>query len=329
VLKVVFKTAVFALGLMSLVNARAENGGPSVELAMKGDVVVTSHDARLDELASVNGGDQALCARLSALQIRIDSLPGQIERITRDDIQALIALRLPELSGHVVWSGADSASRVHLRGRPVDVKEFTSRAQAALEEWLRSRFSEFAAEPVKSGYDTSVEQTVDETVSIRPFKGPVSSRSAVWVDIGREGQPAQRSFPIWFSVVAHSQVPVAAHDIPAGSRLASGQIANVDANVANIGNRPLVGETDIDTAIAIAPVRQGEILTRDRFRNATPVEAGDEVRLQVRAGTLVVEAHGIALESGANGQRVHVRNAGSGEVLVAAVTGHDIVEVSP
>ena len=151
----------------------------------------------------------------------------------------------------------------------------------------------------------------------------------MWVDIGRAGHSLHRSFPIWFVVEAHAQVPIAASNIPAGSRLAAAQIATADADIAGIGNSPLIGEKDIAGAVALAPLRQGEILTRDRFRTATPVEAGDEVRLRVRAGTLTVEAHGIALESGSNGQHVRVRNAGSGEVLVAAVAGHDVVEVLP
>jgi len=53
------------------------------------------------------------------------------------------------------------------------------------------------------------------------------------------------------------------------------------------------------------------------------------VQLQLQAGELSVTGQGVALESGAAGERIRVRNISSQAVLEAEVAGPGVVRVMP
>ena len=72
---------------------------------------------------------------------------------------------------------------------------------------------------------------------------------------------------------------------------------------------------------------QGEALTLNSVTDAPIIERGKSVTIVVRSGGLVVRAKGEALESGALGDAIKVRNTTSKTVLTAVVMAEDTVEV--
>jgi len=301
----------------------------SLVLALRADVSSDAALVRLGELLDFSGGDAGLQQRVAAVELQLDCLPGQTERITRDDVAALIALRVPEAADALRWSGKSSFARIHLKGQPVDLVELTRRSQAELEAWLAPRFDQYQVEPVAAPEAVAPAMARDEVATIRPFAGEALSRTPIWVELGRPGESSRRAFPIWFAVQSWTKVPVAAHDISTGARLTPDEVTSAVVDIAALGARLLLADGDMAGSIATGPIRKGEALTRDRFRQARQVTAGDEVRLRVQSGALRVEVRGVALESGNAGQRVRVRNSGSGEVVAANVAGPGVVEVTP
>jgi flagella basal body P-ring formation protein FlgA len=61
----------------------------------------------------------------------------------------------------------------------------------------------------------------------------------------------------------------------------------------------------------------------------TQISRGDPVRLQLQVGGLSVVGQGVALESGAAGERIRVRNVSSQAVLEGEVVQSGIVRVIP
>jgi flagella basal body P-ring formation protein FlgA len=61
----------------------------------------------------------------------------------------------------------------------------------------------------------------------------------------------------------------------------------------------------------------------------TQINRGDSVRLQLRVGALWLTGQGVALEPGAAGERIRVRNISSQAVLEAEVAGPGLVRVVP
>lgn len=61
----------------------------------------------------------------------------------------------------------------------------------------------------------------------------------------------------------------------------------------------------------------------------TQITRGDPVRMQLRVGGLSVTGQGVALESGAAGERIRVRNVTSQAVIEAEIVGPGVVRVVP
>ena len=73
---------------------------------------------------------------------------------------------------------------------------------------------------------------------------------------------------------------------------------------------------------------QGEAVPLDLLANVPIIERGKSVTIIVRSGGIMVKTKGEALESGALGQSIKVRNLSSKTVLTAVVMAKDTVEVS-
>jgi flagella basal body P-ring formation protein FlgA len=61
----------------------------------------------------------------------------------------------------------------------------------------------------------------------------------------------------------------------------------------------------------------------------TQINRGEPVRMQLQVGGLSLNGQGLALESGAAGERIRVRNLSSQAVLEAEVVGPGLVRVVP
>jgi len=72
---------------------------------------------------------------------------------------------------------------------------------------------------------------------------------------------------------------------------------------------------------------QGEPLPLNLVINTPIIERGKNVTILVRSGGFVVRARGEAMESGALGDTIRVRNVSSRTVVTAVVVTDDTVEV--
>jgi flagella basal body P-ring formation protein FlgA len=125
------------------------------------------------------------------------------------------------------------------------------------------------------------------------------------------------------------EVPVAVTRLPAGAipgpddvRMARVHVGSVRAEVAR------------DPAMVIGmqlklQLQAGVPIPLAGLMQPTQVTRGDPVRLQLQVGGLSVAGQGLALESGAAGERIRVRNISSQAVLEAEVVQPGLVRVIP
>jgi flagella basal body P-ring formation protein FlgA len=73
----------------------------------------------------------------------------------------------------------------------------------------------------------------------------------------------------------------------------------------------------------------GRPLTGADIRQPQLVRRGNMVLMHYRTANMVITAHGTARENGTSGDTVRVRNANSGKIVEAIVTGPDTVAVMP
>ena len=119
------------------------------------------------------------------------------------------------------------------------------------------------------------------------------------------------------------------------SRLIAGTVLGPDdVHMARIGSNTLRGEVlhTLDQALGLQLTRTippGQPLSPNDLVRPTMVRRGSLVRLRLESGGLSVTGQGVALESGATGERIKLQNPGSRTVLEGVVIGPGLVRVAP
>jgi flagella basal body P-ring formation protein FlgA len=124
-------------------------------------------------------------------------------------------------------------------------------------------------------------------------------------------------------------VPVAAASLPAGTILGSD-----DLHMGRVGSQAAHGEVvhTLEQAIGLQlthAIAAGQPLAPGDLTRPVMVRRGALVQLRLTTNGLSVTGRGVALESGAEGERVKVRNPGSKTELIGVVIGPDLVRVTP
>jgi flagella basal body P-ring formation protein FlgA len=119
------------------------------------------------------------------------------------------------------------------------------------------------------------------------------------------------------------------------TRLSAGTIAGADdVRMTRVHVAAVHTEVARDPAAVIGmqlkrQVQAGVPIPVSELMEPTRVSRGDPVRLQLQVGGLTVTGQGLALESGASGERIRVRNITSQAVLEAEVVAPGVVRVVP
>jgi flagella basal body P-ring formation protein FlgA len=125
------------------------------------------------------------------------------------------------------------------------------------------------------------------------------------------------------------ELPVAAHRLPAGS-----VIQPADLRLARLQANTVRGEVARQPAQAVGlslkrPAAAGQPLTLADLGQPLAVHKGGRVAMELLAPGLVLNGQGLALESGAPGDRITVLNPGSRAIMEAEIIGPDRVRVAP
>ncbi|MDN3921558.1 flagellar basal body P-ring formation chaperone FlgA [Roseateles violae] len=124
-----------------------------------------------------------------------------------------------------------------------------------------------------------------------------------------------------------AEVLVAATALPAGKALAEADLLRERRDLALLPD-PL---SDADAVVGMSPrssLRAGQALQKRQLAEAILVKRGERLRIVARNETIEVQAPGEALDNGALGAVIRVRNSNTGRVISARVTGAGLVEPS-
>jgi len=148
----------------------------------------------------------------------------------------------------------------------------------------------------------------EERVVLR-FEEPGGNRSIAYLEV-RWSQPAI----------------IAAHDLKRGATVALEDLL-LDVIALSRNSRYPSSPDEILGSVLNRDLRRAEALTIDDFKRLPLVERGTIVRLVYKAGGLIVETPGKALEDGFKGEGVKVRNERTKKVIVGVVAGDGFVLV--
>jgi len=122
-----------------------------------------------------------------------------------------------------------------------------------------------------------------------------------------------------------AMVAIAAAPVAANEALLDSQVTIERRDISNIAD-PISSPDEAVGQMSRRMLRPGDILRSGQLSSPVLVKRGDAVVMMARREGIEVSTAGEALDAGARGAVVRVRNAGSGQVVRMRVSGQGTVE---
>ena len=154
------------------------------------------------------------------------------------------------------------------------------------------------------------------------YSAPVQVKIAIAVN----GAPQMNLVTAW-RIRKYSFVLVAVRDIPSRTVLTPADVTLDRREVLRLDE--VISEAGYVAGLETKrPVTAGSVLTKSALGRPQAVKAGGNVIIVSRAGAVTVRATGQALQSGAVGDVIRVRNLSSGKSLLARIESETTVVVT-
>jgi flagella basal body P-ring formation protein FlgA len=162
---------------------------------------------------------------------------------------------------------------------------------------------------------------------LEPFMPP-GGRSLGNISVGVRCEGAKPwSLYVQASVEAMAPVVVTARPLGRGEVLTQADLATEETDLARLTGGYLIETREAVGLTLKRSVRAGQVLTPGLLQARLVVRRGERVVILAEAAGLEVRMEGEALEDGAEGQLIRVRNRGSKREVEAAVVAPGIVRV--
>lgn len=159
-----------------------------------------------------------------------------------------------------------------------------------------------------------------------PGNRPLGARASVAVHCPVPGGWTVR-VPV--RVKMFSNVLVTTRPLARGDGIGAGDVHAEERDVASLAYGYVAELGQIDGRSLARPLSAGTVLTPGMLAGRQAVRIGDSISMQADVEGVVIRVAGVAMGAGDTGSRLKVRNASSGKVLDAVVTGPGTVAVLP
>jgi flagella basal body P-ring formation protein FlgA len=296
--------AALLLACCALAPAALGAGKPQAAVVtLRAEAVVHGAEVSLGDVATIDGRDARRVRALERLEIgRLAAGRPQL-RISRQDLQRRVSRHAPGDMQALVWQGADTAV-VRTTAVPLDQQAVIDQAAARLRATQTADGRRVELRPLGAPAPSLVPAAgVSLLASMQP--GPhLRRRMRVDVDITVDGRRLQ-AVSVWFEVRTYAPGWVAGRGLPAGHIVQAGDVVQGEVEVAAMDA----------TAAAQSPVglrlrraaRPGQALDAPQLDAAPWVSRRQEVVLELRTASVLVESKGVALADGRKGEVIQAR----------------------
>lgn len=131
------------------------------------------------------------------------------------------------------------------------------------------------------------------------------------------------------SVKMFTNVLVTSRPLARGDGIGAADVHGEERDVAGLAYGYVAGLDQVEGRSLARPLSAGTVLTPGMLAGRQAVRTGDAVSMEASIEGVTIHAEGVALGAGDTGSRIKVRNASSGKVLDAVVSGPGTVAVLP
>ena len=151
-------------------------------------------------------------------------------------------------------------------------------------------------------------------ISSGPFRGPAVVRLEIRVDA-----VTQKVLTLTSDTRFYRDVLVTTRSIRRGSLLTEDMVELVERDVTNLRFGYFTDAAELHGMQARRPVGFGDILNEEHAELVPVVKRGDGVTMTALSHNMLISTVGVALQDGAIGAQIRVKNADSGKVILARV----------
>jgi flagella basal body P-ring formation protein FlgA len=300
------------------VGTRSNAGLPTAVVTFRSSAEVRGTGIRLADIALVEASDARLSTRLEAVEVGTAPLCGHTRTVSAE--YAKIRIRQVGVDvNRLLFRGSDlvAVSRPEQR---LAGAELVKAAQTAVESANPGATAEFTFAPrdLRVPVGTMALKTL-------PVRLAGENSGSVTVQVTVDGQPAA-AVPMSFRLLRRAPAVIAARDLPAGTVL-TGDDLRVEDRPELPGRLVLSDASQAVGQQSTVPIKGGAILTASQLKPAILIKRGTRVRLVCKGPTFVATATGEAMQDGAAGQTIRVRNLSSLRELPALVRDGETAEV--
>ncbi len=266
--------------------------------------------------------DQAL----PALKLCASPAFGKITELTRAQVHDLIAAAAPELAT-TNWNGA-ATIRISRRTREYSEAEMLAQLTATLQhDYVRDK----GELELSLTHPWSPPVVPDEPLTLKILELPTAGATPAFI-VRFELHTAQATLGAWQASVKAQvwrEVWVARSALPRGVPVADADIVRERRDVVNIQKAFANFEAGNDALATAAYVPANTPLLADEIRPKVVIHRGQVAEAQLEDGALSIRLKVVALEDGAPGQSIRLRNPASQHNLNGTVLDGLTIAIAP
>lgn len=285
-------------------------------------VTVTQPFVSLGDVADVSsrvaGNDDAIIA-LKKIRIAESPLPGAETTVTASTI--LDALRANGVNTDAVGYRFPRVISVQRAGRKVLQQEL----RAVIEEVLKQSDRDISLRALR--YDEDIAVTPgDIEMSASMFQTNKPGELGFSFEVESDKKTVQQ-FDVFATVEEWREIPVATRSIRRGSVIDVNDVRMARYNVSALPGDVALEPNSVYGLEASKNISFGEVFQKRKLSIPPVVEMGDIVTLVYRSAGIEATASGVAIESGAEGDEIRVRNDSSRKIVLGKVLEPGLIGV--
>lgn len=158
-----------------------------------------------------------------------------------------------------------------------------------------------------------------------PYKKPLGKTGSIAVMCQK---PHQWTLYIPVTVNVFKEVVVASHGIAKGQQLNPDNVRLQRENISNLKGQYFTNINEVNDLATKRSLRGNEIITLSKVKPQIVIHRGDEIILRAEMGPVSVEIKGEALENGARGQKIAIKNLKSKKIVEGQVIHKGLVKIN-
>lgn len=294
-----------------------------ITVVLPGEARVRGAELALGQLATIEGDDAELAARVSALAVGHAPAPGYTRTLQRWQLEERVRTDFPGAS--IAFRGS-GACRVILEVERVAGQAIQSAARTELAGVFGQREISIATETAVADVDVPLGAA---PARLRASIDRRELRGGAWqvpVQILVDGAPYQT---VWaaFQVELFDLVPVLVRDVRRGELLGSDLIETRRVRISAQEAGAFLAPEKLVGASAVRDLAAGRGVVEADVKRALLVRQGDTVELSVRKGPILARATATALQGGAIGDKVRVSTGDKNRSITGVIVGRNQIEV--